>query len=350
MRVRALALTAAAALALPLATMAPASAKPPIRITSIVAVNAPGPTDANDFSWPVSAEAPDGTVYLAAVIGKAQSIVADKPTGAPTTLVAATGIGTTIALAADKHDVYVGSATAINAYDRSTGALVQTWALTAKPRVLSDLVVAGDRVWALQVPVGFNRAPSTIIELDPTSATRVLTKNGVYDTFDLAASPTGIYYVTNKDSTLVHLTNAGVATSAKTHLVVNQLLAGPGAVQAMFVTGNAVVVEFSFGQGTDAEVYAYNATSLTGPGKGSSFSDGAELTATTAGLMVVANPEADICPTSFTQLCLRRFALGGPADYGNVVKLSYDEYGPILGPHAAIVVQSNNKQRVVRIG
>ena len=124
----------------------------------------------------------------------------------------------------------------------------------------------------------------------------MLTKNGVYDTFDLAPSSTGVYYVTNKDTTLVHLTNAGVAASAKTHLVVNQMLSGPSAVQALFVTGNAIVVDLSFGQGTDAEIYAYNATSLQGPGKGSAFSDGAILGATTAGLLVVANPEAGILP------------------------------------------------------
>src|SRR5207244_2287253 len=122
------------------------------------------------------------------------------------------------------------------------------WALSPTPRALSQLTVAGNRVWGLLTPVGVHRAPSSLVELDPTQLARVATVNGVADTLSIASTTTGIEYVTDKSSTLVRRTNTGMVTTAKTHLAVNLSLSGPGAIQAQLVSGGRLLVKFSAGQ------------------------------------------------------------------------------------------------------
>ena len=242
---------------------------------------------------------------------RTQSIGAVARHGAAKELLSKTGLGPTTALAADKTYLYAGSASGVDAFWRSSGALAQHWQLSPSPRALSQLVVAGNRVWGLLTPTGFARKPSSLVELDPTSPTRVRTVNGVLDTLSIAASHTGIYYVSDKDSTLVRLTNDGVRTTAKTHLVVSQFLAGPAAVQAVLVVGNSVFVRFDAGQGTDAGIYVYNASSLAGPGKRAMFNASSALGWTSLGVLEVANgPEGDECPAQVPQQCLQHYGIG----------------------------------------
>lgn len=334
-----LALTAATTLALPLGT---ASATPALHITSTVTV--PGAPGTGDEGQPVVAEAPDGTVYATTTSGKTQHVYSVTKTGVVHDILTRTGGDPIGELAADATYLYVGAPDGIMSYRRTTGVAVHRWALTAKPRVLTQIAVAGNRVWALQIPVGYHRAPSTLIEINPASATRVRTVNGVYDTTSIATSSSAVYFVTNRDSTLVRLSNSGVRTAAKTHLVVNQTLSGPSAIEAEAVVGNAFIVRYDFGQGEDASSYVYNATSLKGPGTMLPSFLGNELAGTSIGTLQLAGQ----CNVAGDE-CVSHYSLTSGA-IGEKLILRYDEVSAPVGPSAALLVTKGKTVKVLRIG
>lgn len=335
---------AAASLALPVGT---ASASPaPLHISSTIGV--PGSVPAGRFGPPIAAEAPDGVVYVATVAGGGQSVDVFSTTGARHLADRVTGVGAITALAADATRLYVGTDHSVSAYLRSNGGLAQRWLFSPGPRALSQVAVAGNRVWGVFTPHGATPTTSSLVELDPTSPVRVATINGVSDLVTIAAAPTAIYYVTAKSSTIVRLTNAGVRTTAKTHLTVNQTLSGPAAVQAEVLQGNHLIVRFAAGQGLDAVTYVYNATTLAGPGKPAGFNAGSLLGNTSLGLLETAAPD-DLGCTSTEHPCLIRYAVGSGGAVAPALVLPYDGASAPLGPFPAVVVTSGTHQRVLRI-
>lgn len=349
MSLTAIAAAAVPILALPMLAMTPAAASPTLHITSTVAV--PGALNSSSTFQAISAEAPNGVVYVATRSGGKQTVWYAGVTGRAHLAATVTGQGEITALAADPTYLYVGTRLSITSYRRGTGAMVRRWPLSPTPRGLSQLAVAGNRVWGLLTPLGFTRKPSSMVELNPASATRVRTVNNVTDTFAIAANGSGIFYVTNRGGTIVHLTNAGVMTKAKTHLVVNQVLAGAAAVQALLVSGTKVVVRFDAGQGTDAGTYAYNTATLAGPGKRAMFNASSTLGKTRLGLLEVADgPEGDECPATITQQCLMHYGVGAGGGFGPALKIPYDLSGTPLGPDPALVVVAGSKVDLLRIG
>lgn len=334
-----LALTAATTLALPLGT---AAATPVLHVTSTVTV--PGVPGTGNEGQPLVAEAPDGTVYATTTSGKTQNVYSVTKAGVVKHVLTYSGADTIGELAADATYVYVGAPHGITSYKRTTGLVAEHWSLAPTPRVLTQIAVAGNRLWALQIPVGYHRAPSTLVELNPASATKVRTVNGVYDTTAIATSSSAVYYVTNRDSTVVRLSNSGVRTAAKTHLVVNQTLSGPSAIEAEALVGNAFIVRYDFGQGEDASSYVYNATSLKGPGKMLSSFLGNELAGTSIGTLQLAG-QCDVAGDE----CVSHYSLASGA-IGKKLILKYDEVSAPVGPSAALLVTKGKTVKVLRIG
>jgi len=337
------AVTLAAAVATVPATVAMAS--PPLTIASTVAV--PGTPPAGPLSPPIAAEAPDGTAYVAAHTGAGQVVYSVAPTGAVHLTDKVTGLGTITAIAADASNVYVGTHRAVSAFQRSNGHLVRRWMLSPTPRGLSQLVVAGNRVWGLLTPVGIHPLPSSLVELDPAQQARVATVNGVADTLSLAATSTGIEYVTAKSTTLVSRSNTGVVSSKPTHLTVNVSLSGRGAIQAQVVAGGRLFVKYSAGQGLDAVTYSYNATTLGGRIGPATFSADATLGVTSLGTLA-AGAAGELPCTSTLHPCLVRYGTGGAT--GAVLNLPYDFSSAPLGPKPALMVTVGLAQKLVRIG
>ena len=343
-----MALRCLAAIGLATAVVVPAgaaTAAAPLTITSSVAL--PGTPPAGRLSPPVATEASDGTAYVAALTGAGQTVYAVSPAGVVHLLDKVTGVGAITTVAVDHADVYVGTRQAVTAYARGNGRLVRRWPLSPTPRGLSQLVVAGNRVWGLLTPVGFHRAPSSLVELDPTQQERVATVNGVADTLSIAATTTGIEYVTDKSSTLVRRTDAGVVTRTATLLAVNLNLSGPAAIQAAVISGSTLFVTFAAGQGLDAVTYTYNATTLAGPLGPNAFSVGASLGVTSLGTLAAGAAGGLPCTTTLTA-CLVRYGAHGTT--GPTLTLPYDVSSAPLGPHASLVVTRGAAQRLLRIG
>jgi hypothetical protein len=341
-----LAITAVAAtLALPAGTASAAPA--PLHIASTVAV--PGVAPSGPAGPAVSAEAPDGSVYVASLAGGQQSVYVVSTTGVVHLADRVTGVGAITAVAADASYLYVGSAHAVTAYLRSNGGLAQRWTFSPSPRAVSQVAVAGNRVWGLLTPHG-NTTSSSLVELDPTSPVRVATVNGIQNALSIAATPSAVFYVTDTGSSFVRLTNAGVKTTAKTHLTVNQTLSGPSAVQAVLVQGNHLIVRFAAGQGLDAVTYVYNATTLAGPGSPAAFDAESSLGNTTSlGLLDVAAADSAPCPGG-VHPCVVRYAVGSGGPILPALTLPYEQAGAPLGPFAAVVATSGSHQSVLRIG
>ena len=337
-----MALAAAAAAAA--ATATSAAAATPLTVTSTVRL--PGSAPGGPLSEPIATEAPDGTVYAAAVAGGGQRVYSVSPAGVLHLADQVTGVGSITALAADASNLYVGTRQAISSYQRSNGHLLRRWVLSPTPRGLSQLAVAGNRVWGLLTPVGFHPATSSLVELDPARQARVATVNAVADTLRIAATPSGIEYVTAKSTTLVRRMNSGGVSTTRTLLAVNVTLSGPGAIQAEAVSGNRLFVKFSAGQGLDAVTYTYNATTLAGPLGPASFNADASLGVTTLGLLETAAP-GDLPCTGAVHPCVARYGPGGVS--GPVLSLPHDEASVPLGPRAALVVTKGATQQVVRI-
>ncbi|BEP12021.1 hypothetical protein acdb102_03320 [Acidothermaceae bacterium B102] len=326
-------------------TAASATAATPLTVASTVGV--PGTLPGGAFSQPLAAEAPDGTVFVVTSTSGGAAVYSVSPAGVVHLADKVTGPVT--ALAADASTLYVGTRKAISSYQRSNGKLLRQWPLSPTPRGLSQLAVAGNRVWGLLTPVGIHPAPSSLVELDPTQAARVATVNGVADTERIAATTTGIEYVTAKSTTLVRRSNTGVVTSTKTLLAVNLSLSGPAAIQAEVVSAGRLFVKFSAGQGLDAVTYTYNATTLAGPLGPAAFNAEASLGVTMSsglGLLETAAP-GDLPCTSGVHPCIARYGSGGVS--GAALSLPYDEASAPLGPVAAVVVTKGTTQKVLRL-
>ncbi len=347
-RWRSLAAAAATATALPLLTVSSASASTGLHISSTVAIG--GTLTSSSSYQAISAEGPNGTVYVATKTHGLQTVWVAGRTGPARPFRTITGQGVITALASDAAYLYVGTPRSISSYKRSTGALVRRWPLSSYPRSLSQVIVAGNRVWGLLTPLGYARKPSSMVEINPAATGRVRTLNGVPDTFSLAADSSGVYYVTNRSSQIIHLSNGGIMTTAKTHLAVDQQLAGPAAVQALLVAGKSVVVRFDAGQGTDAGTYAYKTSTLAGPGNRAKFNASSTLGNTRLGLLEVSNgPEGDECPASTTQQCLHRYGVGSGGAFGPALNIPYALSGTPMGPYPALVVVSGSKLHLLRV-
>jgi hypothetical protein len=296
----------------------------------------------------IAAQGPDGAVFVAGQIASPQIIwVVD---GVRPAAIAEHTTGPVTALAADAANVYVGVGTSVSAYSRTTGSLVRSWTPGGMPGTVAQLVVAGDRVWALygegDSPAP---APNGLAEIDPTSPHLVRTVSGITDVFSIAAGVSGAYYVTKQSSLLVEQTNDGHSVSAPTRQHVDLVLSGPSAIQAVGVIGGHVVLQHNAGQGLDAVLNTYDATTLAGPSADIGFSAAEQLASTLGGVFVIGNSDTNVCTTT-EQTCVRRFALPGGTVGAPLALPTQAETSVLTGPYPTVIVAIGSDVHVLRIG
>lgn len=257
--------------------------------------------------------------------------------------------GPVTALAADTANLYVGVGTSVSAYSRTTGNLVRSWTPKRMPGPIGQLVVAGDRVWALYGETDSPPpSPNGLVEIDPASPQLVRTVSGVTDVFSIAAGVAGVYYVTKQSSLLVEQSNDGHSVSGPTRQKVDLELSGASAIQAVAVVGADVVLQHNAGQGLDAILNTYDATTLAGPSADIGFSAAEQLASTPAGLFVIGNSDTNVC-TSSEQACVRRFNLEG-GNVGTPLALLPDaETSVLTGPYPTVVAAVGSDVHVLRI-
>ncbi|HTC70012.1 MAG TPA: hypothetical protein VK662_10625 [Acidothermaceae bacterium] len=296
----------------------------------------------------VAAEGPDGAVFVAGAVVSPQIVwVVDRTSPAG---VAEHVAGPVTALAADTNNLYVGIGKSVYAYSRTTGALVHTWTQTALFGTVNQLAVAGNRLWGLYTApdAGPPVAPAALVEIDPSSNSVVRTVTGITGAFSMASSAAGVYYVTNSSSQVVEQTNDGHTTTAPTKQAVDLQLSGPSAIQAIAVVGGQLVLQHDAGQGLDAVLNTYDATSLAGPSAPIPFSAAEQLLSTPSGLFVVGNPDTGAC-TSGQQVCVRRFSLSG-GNVGTGLALPDDtDASTLTGPDPTVVLGEGSDLHVLRI-
>jgi hypothetical protein len=293
------------------------------------------------------AQGSDGALFVAGPVDSPQIIwVVDgvRPAG-----IAEHVKGPVTALAADTANLYVGVGQSVTAYSRTTGNVVRTWN-TGLPGTLTQLVVAGTRVWGLATQSDDNStgAPDGLIELDPASSAPVRSVTGFADTFSIAAGASSVYYVTKQSSELVEQTNAGATITAPTNQQVNLQLSGPSAIQAVAVVDGHVIVQHDAGQGLDAQLNTYDATTLVGPTAQTNFSADEPIALTSSGLFVVGNSDTAACTADQTA-CVRRFSL--PAgDVGDPLALPDNTIAStVTGPYPTVVLAVGSNLHVLRI-
>jgi hypothetical protein len=311
----------------------------------------------------VAAEGPDGAVFVAGVATQQpQPQVIWVVDGAQPAAVAEHVTGPVTALAADTANLYVGIASSVYAYSRTTGALVHRWSPTPLPgsgtqvTQVTQLAIAGDRLWGLftEPDNGPTGAPGSLVEIDPTSISIVRTIPGITGAFSFAPASAGVYYVTKQSSQLVEQTNNGATTSAPTHQGVNLQLSGPSAIQAVAVVGDQVVLQHDAGQGLDAVLNTYDGASLAGPSPSISFSAAEQLVSTPSGLFVIGNPDTGACAAG-QQTCVRRFSLpggsgGSGGNVGDSLALPDDTLATtLIGPYPTVVIGAGSDLHVLRI-
>ena len=293
------------------------------------------------------AQGPDGAIFVAGKPASPQIIwVVD---GAGPAGIAEHVKGPVTALAVDAANLYVGVGQTVTAYSRTTGNVTHTWN-TALPGTLIQLVVAGTKVWGLSTASDGNSpdAPDGLVELDSSSASAVRSVTGFSGAFSIAAGPSSVYYVTKQSSELVQQTNAGATTTAPTNQQVNLQLSGPSAIQAVAVVGGQVIVQHDAGQGLDAQLNTYDATTLVGPVAQTNFSADEPLAVTASGLFVVGNSDTGVCTANQTA-CFRRFSLP-TGNVGDPLALPDDTIAStVTGPYPTVVLARGSDLHVLRI-
>ncbi len=294
------------------------------------------------------AQAPDGAIFVAGKLASPQIIwVVDAvgPAG-----IAEHVRGPVTALAADAANLYVGVGQSVTAYSRTTGNVVRTWH-TALPGTLTQLVVAGTKVWGLSTVSAGNSsgAPNGLVELDPSAGSPVRSVTGFAGTVSIAAGPSSVYYVTKQSAELVQQTNAGATVTAPTNQQVNLQLSGPSAIQAVAVVDGQVIVQHDAGQGLDAQLNAYDATTLVGPTAQTNFAADEPIAPTASGLFVVGNSDSAACTAGQTA-CVRRFSLS-TGNQGDPLALPDDTIASsVTGPYPTVVLARGSDLHVLRIG
>jgi hypothetical protein len=318
-------------------------------LTTFATVTIKGAFAFAQSSIPV-AEGPDGAIFVAGQQANPQIVWVVDGVG-PTAGVAEHINGTVTALAADSANLYIATAPTIGEYSRTTGNLVRSWPTpSSAPGPASQLVVAGNRLWALFTTPDPNTASPTseIVELDPQSTTPVRSVAGVTGVYTLAAGASSIYYVTDNSSKVVEQTNDGHTVTAPSGQPVNLQLSGPSAIQAVAVAGGSLVTQHDAGQGLDATLNGYDATTLAGPSASTLFSATDQLAETASGLIVVGGVESNTCGADQAP-CVSRFDLT-TGDVGSALALPANtESTQVVGPYPTVVLGLGSDLQVLRI-
>lgn len=303
----------------------PGSPSDSLRVAGTVNV----PLNSNGLT--LQTETPDGTVFVGSPGG---NVVWTAKIGvAPA--VAEHVAGGVDALAADATYLYIASGHTVYAYARSTGELARQWSLPAGKDSVLNLEVTGARLWvrmgmqASDPPPG---AKASLIELNIAGGGPLRQFTVPWTTW-LAGGPSGLYYVL-ASQTIFEQTDAGTTVSAPVNDPVNLKLSGPDAIQVVGVEGNRVIAVHFAGQGLDATLDAYDATTLKGPSQTTEFSAAATVVLTADGL-VAAFDDAAGCGGGRGALCLAPYLLGSDP-HGKQIPIAASE---LIGGQRAVAVR-----------
>jgi hypothetical protein len=236
-------------------TLAPPATSGPLQVSATVSVPLPGNVQIT------AAEAPNGAVFVSQ-----QSSDSTVPTvvwvvdpSGPAAIAEHVNGGVS-ALAADATNFYVVSNSSVIGYTRSTGNQMGQWNLpTISTANTSDAdLVSMDAANGVVLVMVARGNVEDIYRVDPTStAAPKLLAEGTSAAF----GPDGSVYYERSDNHLVELSGAGVTT-------VGPVLAdapngeGGGVANVDAVAGGIVWVSEPAGQGLDAQLTPYNASTL----------------------------------------------------------------------------------------
>lgn len=294
------------------------------------------PVTSGPFLTAIAAEAPDGSVFAA--FGSRQSGAAVSPAGAPVYVVdgdhpaqiAEHPAIPVAAVAADDTNLYAGGGTRIIKYARATGAVAGTWNLSQPVRLMA---ASGGLLWAV---LGSASGSGLVVEIHPAASTVTTVGTDAANVYSVAAGPQGLYYVESGGATIVHISPDGTRHLAPTHQTVNTELSGPGAVQAVSLIGNQLLLVHNAGQGLDSSSQTYDASTLAGPQANASGTAGSNLAiGSLAGPVDRVSPGSQTCSGSG---CVGRYNLATGAVSDAVSYPQNTELGLLVGPYPAVFV------------
>jgi hypothetical protein len=295
----------------------------------------------------ISAEAPDGSVFAAFGSEQGESPVA--PSGSalyvvdgdqPAQVAEHPAIAVT-AVAADGTYLYVGGSSQIIAYSRATGAVAQTWNVAEPVRLMA---ASAGKLWAVLGTL----SGGDVVELTPGSSGVTTVGTDAANVESIAAGPKGIYYVESGGATIVHIRPDETRQEAPTNQTVSQQLSGPGAIQAISVIGDQLLLVHDAGQGLDSSSQTYNASTLAGPMANAPGTAGSNhAISSLAGPIDLLTGENPAGGNEVARYNLSSGAVTDAVSYPSDLR----GFGPLLGPYPAVfVVASNGKVYLDRIG
>ena len=316
----------------PASTLPPPATSGPLQIAATVAV----PIAAN--TQITATEAPNGAVFVSPESH-------DSPTPTVVWVVDPTGPaeiaehvnGGVSALASDADNFYVVSNNSVIGYTRSTGNQMGQWKLPAITTAntsdadLASMVAAAGEVLVMIAQGNLE----DVYRLHPGSAAApTMIAQGT----SAAIGPDGSVYYERSDGHLVALSPAGVTTVGPV-LANSPNGSGGGIAGINSVAGGIVWVSDPAGQGLDAQLIPYSATTLQPMGSYSG-SVTEQIVDTLAGALVLSGPNGPgDCPQSASATstsCVFRIsaaaALSDPTPVGSADQL--------VGPYPAVVTAS----------
>ena len=283
-------------------------------------------------------EAPNGAVFVSPEShdGSVTTVVwVVDPTG-PAAIAEHVNGGVS-ALAADPTNLYVVAEDSVTGYTRSTGNQMGQWNLppintanTSNADLVSMVAAAGE----VLVMIAQGNLEN-VYRFDPGSAA---TPQRIAQGTSAVIGPDGTVYYERSDNHLVALSPAGVTTVGPV-LANSPNGSGGGIAGVDAVAGGLVWVSIPAGQGLDAQLLPYSATTLQPMGTYTG-SVTEQIVDTLAGPLVLAGPDGPgACPqgTSVTSTsCVFRISaaavLSDPTPVGTADQL--------VGPYPAVVTAS----------
>jgi hypothetical protein len=310
-------------------TLAAAPSAGALSIRSTIGVPGLGPGQV------LAAEAPDGAVFLTGFTqggGASPSQVVWVVDGNHPAAVAEHTAGGVQALAADAHDLYVGTYSNVTAYSRSSGNQVDQWTLPPVSTAnISDAdlesLSAGGGSLLVSLSSG-NVVSAYRINPNATTAPLLIAQGS-----SMALGPESSVFYVRADH---HLVRVG----PKDHALVGPVLAdapngeGGGVQYVSRATGGYVWVSEPAGQGLDAGFSSYLASTLAPRGTfGGTASQ--QITATSLGLLTLNGPGPCAQPAgaTVTNVCVARLTPAGVI----TDPLAVGEPTLLLGPHPVLV-------------
>jgi hypothetical protein len=347
--------TAAAAIAavpIGMATQA-AAARPAVpahvglHVTATVAI--PGTKGQPGY---VTAEASNGNVFIAVPkTSTTDAIEVIAGTHAPK--VVATVPAGTVGIAVSPTQFFVAGRRAISSFNRGTNAFVRTWVVKvpatiggAEPGVFGGLLLYGDgRLWAL----GSTGGPREVVEINPAAASVTVVGSGK-NVFGLAVGSRGVYFVHSGGHTLVRVAANGTNVAKPTHEVVSETESGPAALQTVAVHGNTLLIGHDYGQGLDAGLLRYNATTLARLSIAGTNVFHTNVVPTAVGDLVLFNQTTgEGCSTKAHPVCVAAISTTTAKTGPGLALPTRAALSVLHGPFPAVVVQHGTGAELIRI-